>query len=128
MSANRSGQIMWVTVVVLAVALVAGLGLAGKAIGQQQPPQGQPGQMGQPGMGQPGMPGMGMPMMGPMMGPGGGTPALVVSGGSVYVASGQTGTIYRLNAETLELERKMTYEQRPMPPMPAGPPQQPNAQ
>ena len=122
MSANRSGQIMWVTVVVLAVALVAGLGLAGKAIGQQQPPQGQPGQMGQPGMGQPGM---GMPM-GPMMGPGGGTPALVVSGGSVYVASG--GTVYRLNAETLELERKMTYEQRPMPPMPAGPPQQPNAQ
>jgi hypothetical protein len=68
---------------------------------------------------------MGMPGMGPMMMPRGGGPvSMVVQDGAVFVLRGDS--LYRFNAETLELEAQYTFEPDAMG-MPMGGPMGPGA-
>ncbi len=52
----------------------------------------------------------------------GGTPAIAVADGAVFVVQG--GTLYKFNAETLELLGKVTFEQPPVWGAPGGPDRQ----
>jgi hypothetical protein len=56
---------------------------------------------------------MGMPMFPPMMPMG--TPAIAVADGKVYVVL--DGTLYKFNADNLELEAQNTFVERMQPPM-----------
>ncbi len=127
---SHLGGMVWPALVLAAV-----LGLVLLAAAVAQPPlpgdnnQAPPAQPPMPGM--PGMPGMrGMPMMPPMapgmmpgMMPSPPSVAMVVDAGKIYIAEG--GTLYKFDAETLELEKKTRYAQNPPGPVPGMPPQPP---
>lgn len=127
----RNSNVGGMTWPALVLAAVLGLFLLAAAVAQ--PPL--PGDEGQAPPAQPPMPGMprGMPMV-PPMGPGmmpGMVPspppvAMVVDAGKIYIAEG--GTLYKFDAETLELEKQTRYAQRPPGPMPPGMPPQPPGQ
>ncbi|MFQ6131319.1 MAG: hypothetical protein ACE5R4_04730 [Armatimonadota bacterium] len=103
------------TVSVLLAALVVGVLPVGTALAQPPPPAAPIPGGGPPGPGGPGPGGFGPGMM--PMGPrmmGAPTPAIAVANNSVYVVLG--GTIYKFDAETLQLQAKNEFIKPPEPP------------